>query len=60
MEEHGVGIWIKKQDDVISILNNLFSDSQKLKDMKEATKKLTKKLKKPDSTKSICEILNLV
>ena len=56
LEEHGVGIWIKKDDNVISILNNLFSNPQKLKNMKDATKKL----KKPDSTKNICEILNLV
>lgn len=53
LEKNGVGIWIKKDDDVSKILKNLFTDSKKLMDMK----KNTLRLGHPNSTKNICDIL---
>ena len=53
LESKGIGIWIKKNTDVSSLLNDLFSNSNKL----EIMKKNTKLLAKPNSTKDICEIL---
>ncbi len=51
--DNGIAIWIKKQDNVKEILENLFSQSELLKTMKENTNKLAK----PNSTKNICDIL---
>lgn len=51
LEEKGTGIWIRKNDSSYEILNNLLSDSKKLKEMKNNTKILAKKY----STKDICE-----
>ena len=53
LEKHGIAIWIKKDDNVIEILENLFSHPDKLKTMKENTKKLAKL----HSTRDICNIL---
>lgn len=53
LENKGVGIWIKKEDNVSEILNNLFSNSEKLEKMKNNTKLLAH----PNSTKDICDIL---
>lgn len=53
LEENEAGIWIKKHDDSLNILNNLLSNSEKLDNMKENTKKIAKKY----ATKDICEIL---
>src|SRR5699024_1867603 len=53
LEEHGVGIWIKKDTDVHTLLNNIFSNPDKLEEMKKNTNILAK----PNSTKNICEIL---
>ena len=53
LENKGIGIWIKKDTDVSSLLNDLFSNSNKLETMKENTKLLAK----PNSTRDICEIL---
>ena len=51
--KNGIAIWIKKDDDVIQTLTDLFSDPEKLETMKENTKKLAK----PHSTEDICQIL---
>ena len=51
--KNGIAIWIKKQDNVVQVLNTLFSKPEKLETMKENTKKLAK----PHSTEDICQIL---
>lgn len=51
--KNGIAIWIKKNDNVIDILENLFSHPKTLETMKENTKKLAKL----HSTKDICDIL---
>lgn len=51
--ENGIAIWIKKEDNVIKTLTDFFSESKKLENMKENTKKLAK----PHSTEDICQIL---
>ena len=51
--EHGVGIWIKKDDDCESIISNLLSDEKRLHQMKINAKLLAKR----NSTQNICEIL---
>lgn len=53
LESNGIAIWIKKGDNVSDILNNLFSNPNKLEEMKKNTKILAK----PNSTKDICEII---
>ena len=53
LEKNEIAIWIKKDDNVIEILENLFSHPDKLKTMKENTKKLAKL----HSTRDICNIL---
>ena len=53
LEENGIGIWIKKDTDVNILLNNIFSNPDKLEEMKKNTNILAK----PNSTKNICEIL---
>ena len=51
--EKGVAIWIKKNDNVARALKTLYRDTQKLPLMKENTIALAK----PNSTKTICELL---
>ena len=53
LESKGVCVWIKKDDNVIEILTNLFTDKAKLKEMK----KNATLLGHPNSTKDICNIL---
>lgn len=53
LEKHKVGIWIRKDDDPDAILLNLFDNKDKIENMRENTKSLTK----THSTKNICEIL---
>lgn len=53
LKKNGIAIWIKKDDNVTEILENLFSHPDKLESMKENTKKLAKL----HSTKDICNIL---
>ena len=53
LEEHKVAIWIKKNDNVEEILNNLFSDPSKMREMKIRARLLAKK----NSTRDICKIL---
>ena len=51
--KNGIAIWIKKEDNVEELLENLFSHPETLEIMKENTKKLAKL----HSTKDICDIL---
>ena len=51
--ENGIAIWIKKNDNVVEVLDQLFNDEQKLESMKENTQKLARL----NSTKDICDIL---
>ena len=51
--EKGVAIWIKKNDNVVRILKDLYCDKSTL----ELMKKNTFDLAKPDSTADICKIL---
>ena len=53
LESHGIAVWIKKDDNSKSVINNLLNNSGKLASMRENTNILAK----PNSTKNICEIL---
>ena len=53
LEKNNSAIWIKKDDDINSIINNLLSDSKKLDEMKKNAKLIAK----PNSTYNICKIL---
>lgn len=53
LEEKSTGIWIRKNDSAYEIFKSLFSNSQKLQNMKNNTNVLAKK----HSTEDICKIL---
>ncbi len=53
LEEKNVGIWIRKDDSAIEILNDLLSNHEKLETMKKNAENLSKK----HSTEDICKIL---
>ena len=53
LEEKGIGIWIKKNDSPYEIFKNLFSNPEKLEEMKKNTEILAKK----HSTEDICKII---
>ena len=53
LENSGVAIWLKKNDDFDTVISNLLADEQKLHQMKVNTKLLAKK----NSTKDICNIV---
>ena len=53
LENNGVAIWIKKDDNVKEILNDVFSSSNKIRDMKVKARLLAKK----NSTQDICKII---
>ena len=53
LESKGIGIWLKKSDDASKIIEDLLSNPNKLKDMKEKTSILAQ----PNSTYNICKIL---
>ena len=53
LENNGVGVWIRKNDDPNMIISKFFEDDEKLEKMRENTKKL----RKINSTKDICEIV---
>lgn len=53
MEQKKVGIWIKNTSNLQSILLDLFSHPNKLKEMK----KNASLLGHPNATKEICEVL---
>lgn len=55
LENNGVGIWIKKQDDIKERLESILRNPKKLDKMKHHTRELSK----PNSTENICKtILN--
>lgn len=55
LENNGVGIWIKKQDDIKERLESILKNPKKLDEMKHHTRELSK----PNSTENICKtILN--
>ena len=53
LEENKVAIWIRKDDNVEEILNNLFANPDKMQEMKIRARLIAKK----NSTKDICNIL---
>lgn len=53
LEEHKVGIWMKKNDDIDLNLNILLNDENIINNMKENIKLIAK----PNSTENICNIL---
>ena len=53
LEKSKVAIWIRKGDNVEDILNDLFSNPQKMREMKIRARIMAKK----NSTKDICKIL---
>ncbi len=53
LEKSGVGIWLKKEDNIEEKLKEILADQNKLDDMKNNAKKLGK----VTSTKDICDIL---
>ena len=53
LEIHDVGIWLKKDDDIETVISNLLNNPDKLHKMKINAKLLAKK----NSTKDICETL---
>lgn len=53
LEENKVAIWLKKDDNVEAILKDLFSNPEKMQEMKIRARLLAKK----NSTKDICRIL---
>ena len=53
LEHSNVGIWLKKQMNITETISNFLSDNEKLKEMKENTKKISNR----NSTKDICTIL---
>ena len=53
LEQNGVAIWIKKEDNVKEVLTNVFSTPNKILDMKVKARLLAKK----NSTQDICKIV---
>lgn len=53
LEKNKVAIWIRKNDNVKEILNNLFSNPDKMQEMKIRARLISKK----NSTKDICKVL---
>ena len=55
LEEKGIAVWIRKNDNSYKIIKDLLNNKQKLIQMRENAKSISKK----DSTKEICQILCL-
>ena len=53
LEQNGVCIWIRKEDNVKEILENLFNSPEKMLEMKVKARLLAKK----NSTQDICKIV---
>ncbi len=53
LEEHKVGIWIRKPEDAKEVLQNLFSSTSAIQEMKINARLLAKK----NSSKDICKII---
>ena len=53
LESKGIGIWIRKNDSPLEILDTVLNNDDKLQEMKQNTNKLAKK----HSTEDICKII---
>ena len=53
LEKNGVAIWLKKEDNVQEVLENIFNNSEKMLDMKVKARLIAKK----NSTQDICRIV---
>ena len=53
LEQNGVAIWLKKEDNVKEVLENIFDNPDKMLDMKVKARLLAKK----NSTQDICKII---
>ena len=53
LEQNGVAIWIKKEDNVKEILENIFNNQEKMLEMKVKARLLAKK----HSTQDICKLI---
>ncbi len=53
LEKNGVAIWIKKDDNIKEVLTDIFSNPDKMKEMKIRARLLAKK----NSTQDICKII---
>ena len=53
LEKNGVAIWLKKEDNVKEVLENIFNNPDKMLDMKIKARLLAKK----NSTQDICKII---
>ena len=53
LEQNGVAIWIKKEDNVKEVLENIFNNPDKMLEMKVKARLLAKK----NSTQDICKII---
>ena len=53
LEQNGVGIWIKKEDNIKEILENILGNPEKMLEMKVKARLLAKK----NSTQDICKIV---
>ena len=53
LEKNEIAIWIKKDDNIKEVLEEIINNDEKLKTLKENTKKFAK----PNSSKNICKII---
>jgi len=53
LENSGVAVWVKKNDNVARVLKSLYRNTEKLPSMKEKTYELAR----PSSTEEICRVL---
>ena len=57
LEAHNVAVWLKKKDDPNTVIQELFSNPQKLEEMKKNSKLLAKRNSTKDICKSIMKLL---
>jgi len=53
LEKIGVAIWIRKNDDIYSTLNDILTNEKKLSQMKQNIKLIAK----PNATENICKLI---
>ena len=53
LEAHNVAVWLRKKDDPDAFIQELFSNPEKINEMKKNSELLAKR----NSTKDICEII---
>ncbi len=53
LENSGVAVWIKKDDNIDAVINNILDDEEKLEEMKKNCKLIAK----PNSTMDICQTI---